>query len=355
MKALTARPLYIVMLILFVAHSISIHADTPTPLPHNVSLNGTACDYIDALVAANSDTATGDCPAGDGADTITLLRDVSLVGPEVHVVNWKRITSTITLEGAGHSISLDHLGFILRVNSGGRLTVSDATLQDGWAGQGGGAISNNDGYLAINNSVIKNSSGRGFHGAVVTVGGETTITNSTFRGNGILGLWDAEPAWSGAVGNYRGGKTTIRGSAFINNSSLYGGGAIININDNSVMTISNSTFSGNRATNEGSLGGAIINYGDLTITNSTFNGNSADKGAGIYNWPNVGSLKLRNSIIAGSTGRRRLRRHACRECQQHNTGRLMRACAERGSKTRRFDWLSCVFPIARRQPGTERW
>lgn len=302
LNSLSARRLYIVLLILLVAHSINICADTPTPLPHNVTLNGTPCDYVDALVAANTDTATGDCPAGDGADTITLLQDISLVSPEVHVVNWKTVTSTITLEGAGHSISANYFGFILRVQSGGRLTVNNVTLQDGWAGQGGGAIRNNEGYLAINNSVIRNSGGLGFYAAVLTVGGETAITNSTFQDNGILDIFDAKPGWGGAVGNYIGGRTSIHRSAFINNSSVAGGGAIININPNSVMTITNSTFSGNKSTNDGSLGGAIINYADLTITNSTFHGNSADKGGGIYNYPNVGSLKLRNSIIAGSQG-----------------------------------------------------
>ena len=49
---------------------------TATLRPNNVTLNGTACNIYDAISAANSNTATGNCPAGmadsSGADVIVL-------------------------------------------------------------------------------------------------------------------------------------------------------------------------------------------------------------------------------------------------------------------------------------------
>lgn len=36
------------------------------------------CTLVDAVLAANTDAATGGCPAGSGADTIVLTDDVTL-------------------------------------------------------------------------------------------------------------------------------------------------------------------------------------------------------------------------------------------------------------------------------------
>lgn len=39
-----------------------------------------APDLIDAITAANTDTATGSQPAGSGVDTINLTADITLTG-----------------------------------------------------------------------------------------------------------------------------------------------------------------------------------------------------------------------------------------------------------------------------------
>jgi len=36
-----------------------------------ITADGTTCTLVDAITAANTDTAKGGCPAGSGADTIT--------------------------------------------------------------------------------------------------------------------------------------------------------------------------------------------------------------------------------------------------------------------------------------------
>jgi hypothetical protein len=62
---------------------------------------GGACTLVDAITAANTDTATGGCPAGSGADTILLpagstqtLTEVnnSTYGPRVIQFSMKQLT-----------------------------------------------------------------------------------------------------------------------------------------------------------------------------------------------------------------------------------------------------------------------
>ena len=67
--------------------------DTPTAPPFNVRLNGTPCHLVDAISAANTDMARGDCPTGSGADTITLTGNVTLAA------SIPDITSEISIAG----------------------------------------------------------------------------------------------------------------------------------------------------------------------------------------------------------------------------------------------------------------
>jgi CSLREA domain-containing protein len=83
----------------------------------------------------------------------------------------------------------------------------------------------------------------------------------------------------------------IRNSAFHNNSAGDYGGAIFS--DGTIL-ISNSTLSNNSS---GLGGGAAAD--NLTVRNSTLSGNSAPTGAALYAG---GSLTLKNSILANSTG-----------------------------------------------------
>ena len=41
--------------------------------------DGTTCTLVDAITSANTDTATGGCTAGSGADVIELTADVTLI------------------------------------------------------------------------------------------------------------------------------------------------------------------------------------------------------------------------------------------------------------------------------------
>jgi hypothetical protein len=96
------------------------------------------------------------------------------------------------------------------------------------------------------------------------------------------------------------GTLTVSNSTLSGNSASddYGnrrGGGIFN---DGTLTVSNSTLSGNTA-GEGS-GGGIYNYeGTLTVSNSTLSGNSAGAGGGIFNFD--GTLTVSNSTLSGNT------------------------------------------------------
>lgn len=109
------------------------------------------CSLADAITAANTDTAANGCPAGDGADTITLSGDVALEAALPH------ITSDITVEGAGFTINGNGRHRIFYID-GGTAVVNELTMTKGLADQidiegetyvAGGAVVNKRGRLTL--------------------------------------------------------------------------------------------------------------------------------------------------------------------------------------------------------------
>jgi hypothetical protein len=129
---------------------------------------------------------------------------------------------------------------------------------------------------------------------------DSIITGNRIRGgNGIFG-------YGGGIYNCPSSTLTLINTAVSDNSAEIGG-AICN---GGMLTIINSTFSGNEAHQR--RGGGIANYGTLIITNSTFSGNVArsNKGsafaAGILNgglFQSAGTLVINNSTFSGNVAR----------------------------------------------------
>ncbi|MCI0708542.1 MAG: CSLREA domain-containing protein [Chloroflexi bacterium] len=116
--------------------------------------------------------------------------------------------------------------------------------------------------------------------------------NLTINGSGItLNGNNATPLMNVASAT----NVTVNRLGFINGFSSLGGA----IESNGTLTITNSTFSGNRATS----GGAIFNHvGTLTITNSTFSANQATSGNGgaiFNNFPST--VTITSSTFSGNT------------------------------------------------------
>ena len=212
------------------------------------------CTLADAIRAANADEERGACPAGDGADLITLTADITLTG------ELPRVLSAITIDGAGHSISGDEQFRVFYVDMGGALTLQNIHLTGGLAhnevtfsfvdgvtgrSKSGGAILVNRGSrLELVDSRFTNNVAEAYGGVLDTWGSEIIITDSEFSGN--------VAANGGAIG-----------SAF------------------SVVTISNSSFDGNIAADVGSA--LQVFNGTAHVSDTQFNGNTAAEDGGVIN------------------------------------------------------------------------
>ena len=243
----------------------------PTPVPPVV------CTLAYQIIAANTDRAAGGCPAGRGADTITLSKDYTLFSP------LPAITSHITIEGSGHAISGDNKFRILDVD-GGKLTVNDLTLTEGNSstGEGGAIRVQGRGQAIVSSSrFIKNRAENG--GAIATYYPSLglTISNSSFVGN--------TASWSGGAIIRYSGTVTISNSSFIRNAASISGGAIETLTSGKI-DVMNSTFIDNRSGKGGAVyaSGAITTLTHVTMLNS-----------GIWIYDDDRTLNLRNSIIAG--------------------------------------------------------
>jgi hypothetical protein len=111
---------------------------------------GGPCTLVDAITAANTDAATGGCPAGDGADTSVLpvgsTQTLTGVDNEDDGVptGLPVIRSVVTIAGQGNTIvrASEAPEFrVLAVNSLGDLTLQETTVSGGGPGNLGG-ISN---------------------------------------------------------------------------------------------------------------------------------------------------------------------------------------------------------------------
>lgn len=256
----------------------AIESFTAVPAPKPVL---DYCPLDDQIIAANTDTAMGICPAGDGADVIYMIRDFTLA---------KRlppITSDITIIGNGYTISGDDKFGIIEVDAG-RLTIKDVTLTKGNAAEGGAIRVRNGGRVKVENVIFsQNTATAG--GAIATEHNNVRlyVADSAFHENKADDLGGAVFA--------NGGIINISESVFQANSATNFGGALDAAKGQ--VRLSNSTISGNEAA-EG--GGIHVSGAQTTLTHLTVMNNRANhiRGAGIYK--QQGLLYLRNSIVAGS-------------------------------------------------------
>ncbi|MDJ0892910.1 MAG: right-handed parallel beta-helix repeat-containing protein, partial [Gammaproteobacteria bacterium] len=309
-----------------------------------IDVDGFFCKLIDAIEAANTDTAKGGCRAGSGADTLVLgpgsthtldsvytdFRGPYVFGPTGLPV----ITSTVRIEGNGATIRREPTApwfRILTVSSadltlngvtvtggisifdeqsgqGGGLAATHSTVAivssalSGNSGNNGGGVYANDSVVDITNSTLSGNSAYYDGGGVRAFNSTFTITKSTVSGNSARG--------SGGGTVFASGSVTITNSTFSDNSAGHaGGGVFISGGNSSVFAdITNSTLSGNKASVYG--GGVRVHVGPtdsayVGISDSTISGNTAGwSGGGVsaVAYPGVdGTVAFNRSLVSGNT------------------------------------------------------
>ncbi len=224
------------------------------------AVNSTA-DAVDTVLG------NGACATAGGVCTLraAIQEANALAGADIITV--PAGTYTLTIAGAGEDLAatgdLDITSNLTITGAGAGSTIIQAGTIGGVGGNGIDRVFHVTGAFtaALQNLTIANGLTGGQGGGIHNVIGTLTISNSTFSGN----------------------------------TASDGGG----INNDGTLTISNSTFSGSSATHAFGSGGGISNLGTLTISNSTISGNSAPFGGGIYT--NLGTLTISNSTISGNS------------------------------------------------------
>ena len=268
--------LLVLMLTATTAKGATIHAD------------GTTCTLADAIVAANTDAATGGCPKGDlGMDTIVLDADVTLTAIDgsstLHVglaAGLPDVTDDLTIAaGLGSVIqrdptftcdaaTADPVFRFLNLEAGS-LTLEQLRFENGCAVAGtleGGGIWAEDSTVLTLDGVMVTDFG-GF------------ATSGSLRGGFIYTDGDS---------------LNVSGSSFdgISVESMDGsldGGVIYTFSNTSTSSIANTVFSDISITTDRGIDGGVINFrADTVIADSVFedltlsNGDSNLQGGALY-------------------------------------------------------------------------
>jgi len=287
-----------------------------------------------------------------GADVISFAR--KLHGTiKLTSAQELKITDSLTITGPGANnliISGNNTGNntsrVFEIGSGATVTLANLTIANGQtfsAGTsgdalGGGGILNDAGAtlnltrcsVVNNQAVAPDGSGLDVFGGGLLNLGTANVTASTFTGNQVLDGASSTffgGSVGGAIDNFGGATLTVTASTFSNNQAksavsavgyFFGVGGAIENNAGfdqaqpSTATISNSTFTDNRAIggglNSSGNGGAIDNEGagaTMTLTNCRLIDNLSIGGAennglggGILNL--LGTLTVNSSTLSGN-------------------------------------------------------
>jgi len=291
--------------------------------------------------------------SGPGPGSLTVSRNSNTSFRIFHVMPGPTVTIAGLTIRNGAAEGADGGGIL---NDQASLTVSDCSVVNNFAGDGGGIAAHsgqNAGLTIIDSLITGNGAGRGKYASGGGVYSEVTVTivHTTISSNSAVG---ALPFNFGAGGGISAGGTIINSTISNNHAGTYGGGlswggmivdSTISNNDsgggdnhipgagggitifggtisnctisgNSVygsikgtavgggidarqtVTVSNSTISGN-STGINGRGGGIANSNTLALDNDTLPYNSAAQGGTI---DNGGSIAITNTILVSSSG-----------------------------------------------------
>ena len=246
---------------------------TVTTAVDEITSNGN-CSLREAVMAANSDTAVDNCPAGSGVDTIELPAG----------------TFTLALAGKGEdAAATGDLDILAPVTIKG--VSADATIIDG-AGidrlfhlAAPAAVTLNNLTLREGNPHVPGSTGPAYSGGAIALGSGSDLTLEQIRVT-------QNSAYSGGGHYNNGGALTLTATKVLSNSADYAGG----IASMGILTLMESTIDSNSAAY---YAGGIQSEGALDMARSTVSRNHAGtNGGGLY-LPS-GAITITNSTVSGN-------------------------------------------------------
>jgi CSLREA domain-containing protein len=300
-----------------------------TPLAGSITVNSTSdaasgtdglCTLREAITSANTDTASGavagECAAGSGDDNI----DFSVTGTITLTTALSVISSNITINGPGASlltISGNNNSRVFDVQSGTTAAITNLTIANGRATDGGGGIRNN-GTVSLTNCDFYNNLSVTSAGGAIYNNSSMTITNCNIGGLGVNQPNRTTGESGGGIYHNAGTLTMTNGSIVANTSFAVGGvqissgtanfvGVRITDNSNGGFRVTSGTTNIDGcliANNTSDLMGAGIfleSSGPINIKNSTISGNTAaDNGGGIATFDRIGQVNLVNVTVTNN-------------------------------------------------------
>lgn len=227
-----------------------------------------------------------------------------------------------TLEVLGGSEFIDNdtiggnsAGGALHVTVAADVTISDTTFRDNSATQGGGSFYTwQTPAVTITDSTFENNASTGNSGGAIAVGGDISISGSTFTGN-------TAPHGGGAMVTLDPQSIDISSSTFDGNSAASGGAIyILDVLADETVSITDTEFTANQAVGGGGAndghGGAVAIGGEgtlptehhgvahnatVTVERTSFLGNSTVQDGAFWIWDLVGSLEVVDTTFGGNT------------------------------------------------------
>lgn len=292
------------------------------------------CTLRDAVIAANTDAASGACPAGEGADRIKLAVGASYVLSVPGTLEGFAatgdldVTDDLTILGNGSTIDAGGLDRIFDVHAdaptGTRLSLADVVLTGGDTLDtgSGGAVRVVNGILELdrvtlsgntataggavflrgqdsspvvghvrscviegNRAAAGTGGGLAYEASGDSLGNRLVVEDSTFRGNETI-IGTGSGGWGGGLAAMAFESTTlsleIHRSVFEGNRSAQGGGFYVQGVGAAASSIDARVVETSVRDNIGVNGGGITALGpnaDLTIERSTINENTAVAGS----------------------------------------------------------------------------
>lgn len=194
-----------------------------------VNLNNGQCSLREAIRASNADAAAtpSGCAPAAGADVIEVPPGVYKLtiagqGEDFAATGDLDVTEFATITGSGvKPVIVDggKLDRVFHTSSNGTTRIVGLTITGGLAPNNGGGLLN-DGGLAIDRVTFVGNQGQ-FGGGMHTFSAAVTVTNSTFTGN------RATTSGGGLSAGTAGNATTVLNSTIAGNTAALDGGGVL--------------------------------------------------------------------------------------------------------------------------------
>ena len=243
-------------------------------------------------------TRTGDtivAKENSAATSGLSMFEITESGTTLNIKNVEINSANKTATNAGGSV-------IYATADDAVVNIENSLITNNSAYSSGGVIYTEGDNAVVNliNTDITNNKSTNGNGVVKLAGGTVNVQGGSFSGNQAL--------FGGAIASLN--RTTMQtnnvflnvdGTVFNGNTASSAGGAM-SLGNIVTAEIKNTTFEGNKATNNGSGGAIHTNGSAVTIVNSTFKDNSADSVGGAINndaWNSTGTV-IRNTSFANN-------------------------------------------------------